>query len=139
MKRVFLLPAILTMAAVVTFGQATSLEGEWVAVSASTRGITRIVIAPERDGYTVEAWGKCHPNDCEWGKVILTAVGDSVEDNSFTRGFAVWEPGFASKYLVFSLDRRMLRVQTVTIFRDRSRRASYRIVEYLRRSEETIP
>lgn len=125
--------------AVNAWSQDDNLSGEWVSVSPRTRGLTKVIITPERDAYSVEAWGKCHPQDCDWGRTNLTVLGNSVEDRSFTRGFAVWEPGFASKYLLFSLDRRMLRVEVVTIFRDRSRRASYRIVEYLRRSEEGIP
>lgn len=121
------------------WGQTDELSGEWVSVSPRTRGITRIVITPEQDGYSVEAWGRCHPRDCEWGRTNLTTLGKSVEDRSFTGGFAVWQPRFASKYLLFSLDRRMLRVETVTIFRDRSGRASYQSVEYLRRAEERVP
>lgn len=139
MRRIIFLFAILALPALAASAQVLDLEGEWVSVSPRTRGLTRVIITPERAGYSVEAWGKCHPQDCEWGRTTLTAVGSSVEDKSFTRGFAVWEPGFASKYLLFSLDRRMLRVEVVTIFRDRSRRASYRIVEYLRRSGEEIP
>ncbi|MDI1242962.1 MAG: hypothetical protein PSX80_13690, partial [bacterium] len=138
MKRSALLLIAILVVSLASYGQATELEGEWVSMSEQTRGITRIVITLETDGHAVEAWGKCHPTDCAWGRTPLTRVGKSVEDRSFTSGYAIWEPGFASKYVLLSLDRRMLRVETVNVFRDRSSRSSYRIVEYLRRPEETI-
>jgi hypothetical protein len=124
---------------VASYAQPTELEGEWVSISPRTRGITRIVISAESDGHIVEAWGKCHPTDCAWGRTQLTRVGKSVEDRSFTSGYAVWEPGFASKHVLLLLERRMLRVETVTVFKDRSRRSSYRVVEYLRRPEDPVP
>ena len=139
MRRLGVSFVILILLSVSGFSQGSDLEGEWVSVSPRTRGLTRIVITAEPDGYIVEAWGRCHPADCAWGRTALTRVGKNVEDDSFTSGYAVWEPGFASKNVMFSIDRRMLRAETVTILRDRSRRSSYRIVEYLRRSEESIP
>ena len=139
MKRLALLFVIFLVGSFASYGQATELEGEWVSMSPRTRGITKIVITSESDGHVVEAWGRCHPTDCAWGRTALTRVGKSVEDNSFTSGYAIWEPGFASKYVLLSIDRRMLRVETVNVFRDRSRRSSYRVVEYLRRFEEPVP
>ena len=139
MRFTILLMMTVSLFVVSSSAQIPDLEGEWVAVSPRTRGITRVVIMTENDGYFVEAWGRCHPQDCVWGRSVFTPVATSVDDTSFKGGFANWEPGFASKYLLFSLDRRMLRVETVTVFRDRSKRSSFRIVEYLRRVEDEIP
>jgi len=136
MNRSILLVVAIVVVSLASYGQATELEGEWVSMSERTRGITKIVITSESDGHVVEAWGKCHPSDCAWGWTALTRVGKSVEDQSFTSGYAIWEPGFASKYVLLSLDRRMLRVETINVFKDRSRRSSYRLVEYLRRAGE---
>lgn len=138
MKRSVLLVVIFLLASSASYAQSSELEGEWVSMSARTRGITRMVITSEADGYVVEAWGRCHPSDCKWGRTALTRVGKSVEDDSFKSGFAIWEPGFASKHVMLSFERRVLRVETVTVFKDRSRRSSYRVVEYLRRPEEPI-
>ena len=139
MKRLALLLVTFFVGSFANYGQGTELEGEWVSISPRTRGITKIVITSEPDGHIVEAWGKCHPTDCAWGRTGLARLGKNVEDQSFTSGYAIWEPGFASKYVLLSLDRRLLRVETVNVFRDRSRRSSYRIVEYLRRPEEPLP
>ena len=139
MKRLAFLVVIFLAGSLANYAQGTELEGEWVAMSPRTRGITKIVITAESDRHIVEAWGRCHPTDCAWGRTELTRIGKSVEDQTFRSGYAIWEPGFASKYVMISLDRRLLRVETVNVFRDRSRRSSYRIVEYLRRPDETIP
>lgn len=125
--------AILMLSASAVFGQLSDLKGEWESISPYTRGITRVIITSDPNGDSIEAWGKCHPRDCGWGKTLLSRVGKSVDDHSFNRGYAIWEPGFASKYMLLTIDRRMLRIETVTIFRDRSRRSSYRSVEYFRR------
>jgi hypothetical protein len=138
MKRSALLIVTFLVLSTASYAQGTELEGEWVSMSPRTRGITRILVTSEADGHFVEAWGKCHPTDCAWGRTVLTRVGKSVEDQSFTSGYAIWEPVFASKYVLLSLDRRMLRVETVNVFRDRSRRSSYRVVEYLRRAGEQV-
>ena len=139
MKYTILLMITFCLVAIGAFAQIPDVEGEWVAVSPRTRGITRVVITTENEGHFVEAWGRCHPQDCVWGRAVFTPVATSVDDRTFKGGFANWEPGFASKYVLFSLDRRMLRVETVTVFRDRSKRSSFRIVEYLRRLEDEIP
>lgn len=136
MKRLGFAFVLLVLTSLASRGQSTELEGEWVSMSPRTRGITRMVITSEPDGHIVEAWGKCHPSDCAWGRTGLTRVGKSVEDRTFTSGYAVWEPSFASKHVLLSLEQRVLRVETVTVFRDRSRRSSYRVVEYLRRVGE---
>lgn len=114
------------------------LSGEWANSNPRTRGITSIVVANGGSGWRVEAWGKCHPTDCVWGKIKLTPIGDAVEDDSFERGFAVWEPGFASKYVEFAMEGDLLRVEVITIFKDRSRRSSFRSVEYFRRAEQRM-
>ena len=111
------------------------LTGEWINANPKTRGVTSVVVANDSFGWNVEAWGKCHPTDCQWGRTKLTPMGDSVEDDSFERGFAIWNAGFADKYVEFSVKGDVLRVEVVTIFKDRSRRSSFRTVEYFRRSD----
>ena len=117
-------------------GQSATLAGEWATTNPNTRGITSVVISGDGTNWNVDAWGRCHPQDCRWGVQKLTPLGENVEDNSFERGFAIWNPGFADKFAVFALEGKLLRVEIVTIFKDRSRRSSFRAVEYLRRVVE---
>ena len=111
------------------------LVGEWVNVDPQTRGVTGMLISLDESGLGIQAWGRCHPRDCEWGRVELRRVGTSVEDTSFDRGFAVWDPGFAVTYVTLWVKDDRLIAETITIFKDRSRRSNYRAVHVLRRAE----
>ncbi|MFL6468025.1 MAG: hypothetical protein ACJ72Z_08715, partial [Pyrinomonadaceae bacterium] len=117
-------------------GQTSNLEGEWVNVDTGTRSLTRLVVSKAGKAWGIEAWGKCHPTDCVWGATVLTPVGSSVEDFSFTRGFAVWNAGFATKYVTLTLNEGRMTVETVTIFRDPSGRANTRNAEGFQRADE---
>ena len=124
---IFLLPKTVS-------GQDADIAGEWVTTNPRTRGITRIVVERSESGWSVRAFGRCHPNDCDWGWVPVLPVGQSVEDNSFATGFAVWDPGFATKYVTLPRTGDNLTVEIVNIFNDRSGRAHYRRKEILKRS-----
>lgn len=113
------------------------IEGEWVNVDPNTRGITRLMITRSNSRWSIAAWGKCHPRDCVWGSTILEPLGGTVEDFSFEQGFAMWNAGFATKYITVSIDSSRLMAQTVTIFRDRSRRANVRSIDVFQRSENS--
>ena len=133
---VLLLALVLAGSVFSAGGQTVDLEGEWVNVDSRTRGITRLVVSKARMGWAIEAWGKCHPQDCVWGSTVLNPLGSSVEDFSFNQGFAVWNAGFATKYVTLTLNEGRLTTETVTIFRDRSRRANVRNVDVFQRPEE---
>jgi hypothetical protein len=45
----------------------TSLDGTWVNVNSSTRGIVKLVITHTSNGMKVHAWGACTPTPCDWG------------------------------------------------------------------------
>jgi hypothetical protein len=48
------------------------LAGKWVNVNAATAGITRIEIGSGWAGAKINLWGKCHPVDCDWGRLRPT-------------------------------------------------------------------
>jgi hypothetical protein len=115
---------------------ADSIAGEWVSVDPHTRGITRVIIAQDGAGWAVQAFGRCHPRDCDWRSVPVVPLGEAVEDNSFRQGFAVWKPGFATKYVTFTLREERLVADIVTVFHDCSGRANFRRTEVLKRRDE---
>ena len=45
--------------------------GTWLNTNKNTLHITKIVIAESGDNLLIEEWGKCHPDDCYWGKQIV--------------------------------------------------------------------
>ncbi len=64
--------------------------GAWVNESSETNNITHLEIREEEDELFVHVWGKCHPEDCDWGEQG-TAVADAY-DGTLT---IVWDHGFA--------------------------------------------
>ena len=114
-------------------GQDADIAGEWVTNNPRTRGITRIEVSRSESGWSVRAFGKCHPNDCDWGWVPVLPVGRSVEDHSFATGFAIWDPGFSTKFVTMARTGDGLTVEIVNIFNDRSGRANFRAREILKR------
>src|SRR5947207_14176448 len=106
--------------------------GTWINVDSETDGLTKLVISKEDNNWKIQGWGKCHPADCDWGKIDLKLVGTSVSDKSFEHGFAVWEKDFATTYLNLKKDGKQLVVETITIFKDRSGRSSYRSLYIMR-------
>jgi hypothetical protein len=111
--------------------------GEWVNVNLKTGGLTRLVISEDDNGWAIHAWGKCHPEDCDWKTVRLPVLSSSVADRSFKYGFAIWEFGFATKYLTLSKDGDQLKVEVVTIFKenDRHPRSNTKYTDRMRRVE----
>ncbi len=116
-------------------GQAADIEGEWINVDLRTRGLTRLSISKQGAGWAIAAWGKCHPKDCVWGSTVLAPLGSSVDDFSLNQGFAIWNAGFATKYVTLEFGNGHLAADVITIFRDRSGRANVRHLDVFQRVE----
>lgn len=127
-----------TFQAPASVAAAFSFDGEWVNVNNQTHGVTRLVINEEVASSKIEAWGRCHPNDCYWGKVDLKLVGRSVTDHLFEYALAVWEHSHATQYMLLTRKEQTMTVETITIFKDGSSRSNYRIREEMRRASEVI-
>ena len=127
-----------TFQAPASVASAYSFDGEWVNVNNQTHGVTRLVINEEVANSKIEAWGRCHPNDCYWGKVDLKLVGRSVTDHSFEYALAVWEHSHATQYMILTRKEQTMTVETITIFKDGSSRSNYRTREEMRRASEVV-
>jgi hypothetical protein len=46
--------------------------GEWRNVDAQTRGITRFTIVADDGRFVAHAWGRCFPDECDWGETDAT-------------------------------------------------------------------
>jgi hypothetical protein len=134
----FVAAASVIVAPQIVSSQEPDLAGEWVTMNPQTRGITRIVVSRGESGWVAQTFGRCHPSDCDWGPVPLYPLGASVEDHSFESGFAVWDAGFATKFVTMTKTEEDLTVETVTIFKDCSRRANFRMKELLRRRDHRL-
>lgn len=47
------------------------IVGTWLNIDQNTDHITKIFIAELGDYLSIEEWGKCYPDDCDWGKRLV--------------------------------------------------------------------
>ncbi|HLO88557.1 MAG TPA: hypothetical protein VK203_26605 [Nostocaceae cyanobacterium] len=109
--------------------------GTWVNTNPNTGGITRVVITSAGGNkLNIEAFGKCQPSDCKWGKTNLVTYGNSVQDANHRYGTATYNPGFAETLLTLDLrNKNALTVQNFTRFTDNSGRQNYSLIENFKR------
>lgn len=104
-------------------------RGIWVNTDRNTRGISRIFIRPRSRGVTIRAFGKCMPDDCDWGRTRAVAYADRVggDERRDARALtALYDKGFANTTLIIRLTRDgKMRVRSFTRFKDGSGRANY--------------
>lgn len=107
------------------------LVGEWVNIDSQTGGITKVIIH-NNDEFSISAYGKCHPTDCEWGKVKVHEIAASVDDEDnilpFDYLLALWEMDFAKTIMKITIEtgpKPKLHIETITIFKDNSERSDY--------------
>ncbi len=122
--------AILTwMTATAAFASLNQFSGRWTNTDANTRGITTQEIRVTGSNVTVHAWGKCTPQDCDWGQVGAYAYGPDVSSNlagSAQAVTAVFQTSFSQTLLVLRTGRRgQLVGETFTRFTDNSGRSNY--------------
>ncbi|MVN89343.1 hypothetical protein GO986_21650 [Deinococcus sp. HMF7620] len=104
----------------------TDMVGTWVNTDVATSGITRINVTRTSAGkMTVQVFGRCHPNDCDWGQANALTYGANVSDSNHFTASAVYAKGFATTTLVLNFARGRLDVQALTQFTDSSGRQNY--------------
>lgn len=76
-------------------------DGSWVNTDPNTRSLTRIDLRfvcqdqilngqpyPPGPPWYMHIWGKCHPNDCDWGEVGAERLGSGHVYGTYNHGFA---------------------------------------------------
>jgi hypothetical protein len=122
-KSRFIFMAVIAIILVLTSVRADQQDyiGEWTNVDPNTSGLTRLILFNDGDTWKIHAWGKCHTEDCDWKTVDLHILGSSVSDKSFKSGFAIWDQGFATRYITLSKYYEELVLEVVTIYREKYR------------------
>ena len=66
-----------------------TLAGDWVNVDPNTSGMTRLTIGQNDAGYSFHGYGKCHPQDCDWGEISAAPVTVGADQlwGSYNFGF----------------------------------------------------
>jgi hypothetical protein len=129
MKINLLLFCFLFIAVSFCFADLNQYLGNWKNVDANTSGITRIELTKSGGKIFVHAWGKCHPEDCDWGVVQAFAYAQSVSESMINNTrvvTAVYDTNFSQTVLVIRLiNANRLQVETYTRFTDNSGRNNY--------------
>ena len=137
MKKFFII-GILVLLCGITFGQknidlrnelVSRLVGEWENIDPNTGRTTKVIVTIENNELAISAFGKCHPTDCEWGKVKAHEIAASIdnEDNilPFDYFLAIWEMGYSKKIMKITIEtgpKPYLLIETITLFKDDSGR-----------------
>lgn len=115
MKNLIIAATIMIIGASVAFAfTVNQYAGRWLNVDANTRGITRIAIKVHDSKADVRVWGKCSPQDCDWGWTPA---------NSYTDGHltANYQSSNIVRDLTLTMTNRMtLKVKVRTRYRDNS-------------------
>ena len=80
-------------------------EGTWLNIDTNTRSISKLKVEftcqdqilngqpyPPGAPWHMQVWGKCHPTDCDWGRVDATRLGTD-------HLYAYYNQGFAKRYV----------------------------------------
>ncbi|MCK9441920.1 MAG: hypothetical protein M0Q13_10935 [Methanothrix sp.] len=124
------LAAVLLLLLTATGGLAgmAQFAGSWTNVDANTAGITNLDIAVMGNNAQVQAWGKCHPTDCDWGTVQAQAFAPDVSSDILSGAdtlIAVFDAGFSETTLVIKPAGNRLKVDSYDRFKDNSGRSNY--------------
>ncbi len=130
-------------------GYTTPLEryaGTWSNVDQRTRGIVKLQVQVESGKVFVHAWGKCHPVNCDWGRVqaIPFAPNVSIKPEYQTeRIIAIFETDLSLRYVILSLkpgasvSSDSLEVEMFVNFRrDDNRSHYYKLYKFKRQVDE---
>jgi len=111
------------------FAQINQFDGNWVNVDSATSGVTKLKIDVSGTAVKLQVFGKCHPTDCDWGKVDAYAYAPNVSSNLVTSArslTAVYDHGFSTKIVVITPLRGLrLQADVYTRFTDSSGRTNY--------------
>ena len=105
--------------------------GYWINDNATTGGITKIFIKIVGEDFSVRAFGRCSPTDCDWG-ISTTKISDANDDILELN----WVFSFATVKLTIKLtDKNYAEVVRKTHYTDNSGRKDYESKENFTKSD----
>ena len=125
------------------FAALNQMTGNWQNVDPNTRGITTLIIDGNPNNLRMHAWGKCHPQDCDWGEVDAYAYAPNVSAPIVPTAqavSAVFTTGFSQTLVIVSpAGNNVIRAEVYTRFTDRSNRSDYRETYTFKRQLRLMP
>jgi hypothetical protein len=124
------------------FASLPDFSGHWTNIDFNTRGVTILDIQVSGATVTVQAWGKAHPSDINWGQVKATPYGPDVSSNLIANTqalVATYDNNFSKKFMVLRLaGRGQLVADVYTTFTDNSGRSNYCVSYTFSRSSAPV-
>lgn len=116
---------------------AADFVGNWYNVDPNSAGVTRIVVRQRPDGLEINPFGRCHPNECDWGWRPARAYMTQPGGNETVALMVRFDFGRASdsigKIVTLRFERDLLRMETFTVFGDERR--PYWMAEFFQNRE----
>ncbi|NTV99026.1 MAG: hypothetical protein HGA70_07675 [Chlorobiaceae bacterium] len=126
-----------------SYAALNQFTGNWKNADPNTSGITTLVISGSGNALRLHAWGKCHPQDCDWGEVEAYAYGPNVStplDPSAQAVSAVYTTGFSQTLIIVRPSGgNTIRAEVYTRFTDGSNRSNYNAVYTFKRQFQLLP
>jgi hypothetical protein len=126
-----------------SYAALNQMTGNWKNADPNTRGLTTLAISGNGYSLRMHAWGKCHPQDCDWGEVAAYAYAPDVSsplDPTAQAVSAVFTTGFSQTLVIVRpAGNNRLRVEAYTRFTDGSNRSSYTEVYTFNRQFQLLP
>ena len=117
--------------------------GDWKNTDPNTRGITTLVIDGNANNLRMHAWGKCHPQDCDWGEVDAHAYAPNVSAPIAPTAqavSAVFTTGFKQTLVIVKpVGNNMIRAELFTRFTDHANHSDYMEVYTFKRQLRLMP
>lgn len=127
----------------ISFAALNQMTGNWKNTDPNTRGITTLVIDGNANNLSMHAWGKCHPQDCDWGEVDAYAYASNVSapvNPTAQAVSAVFSTAFSQTLVIIKpAGNNMIRAEVFTRFTDRSNRSDYRDTYTFKRQLRLMP
>lgn len=110
-------------------GNPSGFPGYWTNEDPDTGSITHVEIRTAGDMLVVHTWGRCHPQDCDWGE--QSTPSSDADDGVLS---ITWNPGFKIDRQELSvLDDGRLKVAGYVHYTDSSGRMDRGYTDYFRR------
>lgn len=107
------------------YPKASAFVGTWINQDKKTRGMTRVIIKKLGSNMSVHGYGKCHPKDCDWGKVTGRYIGNPFK--------VIYRHGFKTNTLTIEQQStNRLKIVSKNVFHDGTRR-NYTAKYYMKR------
>ncbi len=121
-----------------TYAGIQKFAGTWINTDSDTRGVVKLKITGTGRQVFMQAWGKCHPKNCDWGQVTASPYANSINQDMIRQGntlTGIFNSSFSQTIVIVRLiatDR--LRADLFTRFTDNSSRNNYHVIYQMKKA-----